>query len=62
MAFELTATEAPDLTTIRVAGYRGDAMAVYRKGKAMKALVVGLLVSALVPGIAVGASPATAPC
>src|SRR4029453_14560090 len=32
-----------------------------RKGKATKALVVGLLVSALVPGIAVGASPATAP-
>ena len=61
MAFGLTASEAPDLTTIRVAGYLGDAMAVYSKGKAMKTLVVGLLVSALVPGIAFGASPATAP-
>jgi hypothetical protein len=61
MAFGLTASEAPDLTTIRVAGYLGDATAMYRKGKAVKILVVGLLVSALVPGIAVGASPATAP-
>jgi ribosomal protein S17 len=61
MAFGLTASEAPDRTTIRVAGYLGDAMAVYSKGKAVKALVVGLLVSALVPGIAFGASPATAP-
>jgi Cu/Ag efflux protein CusF len=61
MAFGLTATEALDLTTIRVAGYRGDAMAMYSKGKAVKTLVVGLLVSALVPGIAFGASPATAP-
>ena len=34
---------------------------MYSKGKAMKTLVVGLLVSALVPGIAFGASPATAP-
>jgi ribosomal protein S17 len=61
MAFGLTASEAPDLTTIRVAGYLGDAMAAYSKGKAMKTLVVWLLVSALVPGIAFGASPATAP-
>jgi hypothetical protein len=61
MAFGLTATEAPDLTTIRVAGYRRDAMAMYSKGKAVKTLVVGLLVSALVPGIAFGATPATAP-
>ena len=61
MAFGLTALEAPDLTTIRVAGYLGDAVAVYGKGKAMKTLVVGLLVSALVPGIAFGASSATAP-
>ena len=61
MAFGLTASEAPDLTTIRVAGYLGDAMAVYSKGKAVKTLVVGLLVSALVPGVAFGASPATAP-
>ena len=61
MAFGLTASEAPDLTTTVVAGYLGDAMAVYRKGKAVKTLVVGLLVSALVPGIAFGASPATAP-
>jgi hypothetical protein len=60
MAFGLTASEAPDLTTIRVAGYLGDAMAVYCKGKVVKTLVVGLLVSALVPGIAFGASPATA--
>lgn len=36
-------------------------MAVYRKGNAMKTLVVGLLVSVLVPGVAFGASPATAP-
>ncbi len=42
MAFGLTASEAPDLTTIRVAGYLGDAMAVYRKGKAVKTLVVGV--------------------
>jgi ribosomal protein S17 len=61
MAFGLTASEAPDLTTIRVAGYLGDAMAVYSKGKAVKTLVVGLLVSALVPGVAFGASPGTAP-
>jgi ribosomal protein S17 len=61
MAFGLTASEAPDFTTIRVAGYLGDAMAVCSKGKAVKTLVVGLLVSALVPGIAFGASPATAP-
>lgn len=61
MAVGLTASEAPDLTTIRVAGSLGDAMAVYRKGNAMKTLVVGLLVSALVPGVAFGASPATAP-
>ena len=61
MAFGLTASEAPDLTTIRVAGYLGDAMAVYSKGKAVKTLVVGLLMSALVPGVAFGASPATAP-
>jgi hypothetical protein len=61
MAFGLTASEAPDLTTIRVAGYLGDAMAVYSKGKAVKTLVVGLLVSALVPGAAFGASPAAAP-
>jgi hypothetical protein len=61
MAFGLTTSEAPDLTTIRVAGYLGDAMAAYSKGKAMRTLVVGLLVSALVPGIAFGASPATAP-
>jgi len=61
MAFGLTASEAPDLTMIRVPGYLGDAMAVYGKGKAMKTLVVGLLVSALVPGIAFGASSATAP-
>jgi hypothetical protein len=61
MAFGLTASAAPDLTTIRVAGYLGHAMAVYRKGKAVKTLVVGLLVSALVPGVAFGASPAAAP-
>jgi hypothetical protein len=61
MAFGLTASEAPDLTTIRVAGYLGNTMAVYGKGRTVKTLVVGLLVSALVPGIAVGASPATAP-
>jgi hypothetical protein len=61
MAFGLTASEAPDLTTIRVAGYLGDAMAVYRKGKAVKTLLVGLLVSALVPGVAFGASLGTAP-
>ena len=61
MAFGLTASKAPDLTTSRVAGYLGDAMVVYGKGKAVKTLVVGLLVSALVPGIAFGASPATAP-
>jgi ribosomal protein S17 len=61
MAFGLIASEAPELTTIRVAGYRGDAMAVYSKGKAVKTLVVGLLVSALVPGVAFGASPGTAP-
>ena len=61
MAFGLTASEAPDLTTSRVAGCLGDAMAVYGKGKAMKTLVIGLLVSALVPGVAFGASPATAP-
>ena len=61
MAFGLTASEAPDLTTIRVAGYLGDAMAVYSKGEAVKTLVVGLLMSALVPGAAFGASPAAAP-
>ena len=33
MAFGLTASEAPDLTTIRVAGYLGDAMAAYSRGK-----------------------------
>ncbi len=33
MTLGLTASEAPDLTTIRVAGYFGDATAVYSRGK-----------------------------
>ena len=60
MAFGLTASEAPDLTTIRVAGYLGDAMAVYSKGKAMKTLVVVFLVSALVPGSRLARAPTAA--
>jgi hypothetical protein len=50
MAFGLSASEAPDL--IRAAGHLGDAVTVYGKGKAVKTLVIGLLVSALVPGVA----------
>jgi ribosomal protein S17 len=36
-------------------------IARWRRGNAVKTVVVGLLVSALVPGVAFGASPATAP-
>ena len=61
MACGLTASEAPDLTTIRVAGYLGDAMTVYRKGTAVKTLVAGVLMSVLASGVAFGASPATPP-